>query len=110
MKLQNTYAEIFKDVKAVQGGSVMQLYPFLDDGTEFYFGMQGTNMLLNPQALSDRSGYIADGMRSFRAILQVVLISIYGESSEEANLINALPDKVREKLPSELEEELMKFF
>lgn len=97
--------KIEKQPIEVTGGQIMNIFPYYETPEEIYFGIQAINLLLNPDILSNREAYLADGLAEFERVLKTKL----GERYERVDLTEALPEKIIPKLSEELEERLRNY-
>jgi hypothetical protein len=108
--LRGTEKVVGKNPKQVEGGTILDFFAFDEDVTEFYPNIQLYNLLLDPVALTDKA-YIADGIATMNRLLKEKLIAVYGaDHSSEVSLCNALPDKIKKKIPPSLRERLDTYF
>lgn len=102
--------EIFKQPEEIEGGYVLRFYSFFEDGSNVYPGIQMFNLLLDPIVMSEKDKYVSQDIERFKENLRRKLKDCYGKSSSEANLYNALPQKLQGKVTVDLRRRLKDFF
>lgn len=99
----------FKEKFAVPGGDIVEFHPYYEDETEFYIGIQSSNLLLDPVLLSDKDGYFMSKIAGYEDTLQNKLRQVYGSDSD-AKLSKAVPPKVYHRMPNNLKNYLDNIF
>lgn len=102
--------EMFKDPKEVEGGSILKFFVYWENESDFYLGIQVSNLLLDPLILCEKGGEISEGLKRFEVNLKDRLRKIYGSSSDEVNLYNAIGVRLQSKISDGLKKKLKNYF
>ena len=105
---EKTFERPFKKVK---GGKIIEFYPYRENKSDFYLGIQAANLISDPVILSQNGGYIAKGIDKFKRNLKTKLVDIYGKDHDNSiSLYNSLMPKAKERISEDLKRRLDYFF
>ena len=100
-----------KPPEKVSGGTILPFYPYIEDKSDFYIGIQVNNLLMDPIILSEKGTPISDGLIAFEENLRAKLDKKYGAAHDgNINLYNSLPERLQSKVSTDLRKRLESFF
>jgi len=92
-----------KPFQEVEGGKLVNFYPFWEDESGFYPGIQFNNLLLNPTILYEGSYDVSFELIRFQHNLQEKFRRYGGNRDKQRiSLYNALDPKIKAKVPESL--------
>ncbi|MEK6886459.1 MAG: hypothetical protein AABW88_01375 [Nanoarchaeota archaeon] len=88
------------------GGVIQKLHPFYEDKDDIYIGVFPNTLLMKPRILSDNKNYLSHKIKELGLNLSEHIERIHDKKRRNLSFMNALPDKIKDKVPRELRQEL----